>query len=265
MTPSRLSPTCRRRPSTRRSGWLAGRLSGALIAVAAIASSAACNHGTPETTGAPGAPGTPAKTDDADAGTSTAAEQPAALVDLEGKLRPSAVEPKTAQPTPSDKGTPDATANSGKTPATPPTPTTPESARLDEKAATAAFETAMKDFGAKIAAGDLDGASRHLLSPTELKASVLTPTGASIVGDSVYLKNRQVLRVLIDSLKGKTVTTSSRTGSIGYARPKGVMRENLPLMSQGKLDLTSDGTLLVLTMAQLVWVDGAWKVFQLEL
>ena len=78
-------------------------------------------------------------------------------------------------------------------------------------------------------------------------------------------QNVAVIRRLTESLSGRHVSSwNFIPGAAGRTQPGGAFRVAVPQISDSRLELTIDGAFVVVSLKQLIEVEGTWRIFQLE-
>ncbi len=190
-----------------------------------------------------------------------------AVSKLIGELRPEGLVSDPLPPSKSPGAAP-RSVDTDPPPAAEPEPTTAERVdRPSDKVLTQEFETMVVNLVAALSSGDLKAAGAILLSEADLK-KVLTDGTLTVLGSQLPTKNRDILQSVIGVTGGKKVRHEHRTGKLTSDGPRGAaFRVSLPMISGARLQLEIEGTPvpIVIDLQQSLWIDGRWRIFNLEI
>ena len=190
-----------------------------------------------------------------------------AVSKLISELRPKGVVSDPLPPSKSPAAAP-RSVDTDPPPAVEPEPTTAERAdRPSDKVLTQEFGTMVVNLVAALSSDDFEAASAVLLSEADLK-KVLTDGTLTVLGSQLPTKNRDILQGVIDVTGGKKVRHEHRTGKLTGDGPRGAaFRVSLPMISGARLQLEIEGTPvpIVIDLQQSLWIDGRWRIFNLEI
>ena len=133
----------------------------------------------------------------------------------------------------------------------------------DEKALRAEAEELGKVFVAALQKGDREAALKLVFSAKDFQEAV-TPGHRAIIESNISAQNDVVVQKLSEALKGKQVKTTWKPGELTTGA-KSVFQKTVPLLTNAALEIDAAGVPVVIQLDQVVYHDGAWKIFRLSL
>jgi len=144
-----------------------------------------------------------------------------------------------------------------------PVPDSKKPEEFDEKKLVAESAETMKKFVDSLQKGDV-AAGESLMFDDKLFREVVSPGFRDILEGHVLAANQTTQKRLIESLKGKSIEHSWKPGEYAVAPGKSTFVNPVPTMSRGILELTADGITVLVSMDQLVYTSGGWRIFRMS-